>query len=131
MDEGRIEFVTFHQSYGYEEFVEGFRPIPTESKEGNGLQVSLVRVVSLGALLKGQGRSQRSVLAASFKMSLGDPKSWGGKPDGDAVFQGMHRQWLRVAGVRRRHRLVGPTLRRLESNLESLAQGQESRRHSV
>ena len=38
MDEGRVDFVTFHQSYGYEEFVEGLRPV-TSGAGGMNLEV--------------------------------------------------------------------------------------------
>ena len=48
---GQIEFVTFHQSYGYEEFVEGIKAIPV-GKEGNEDGNEMIYAVSDGIFKK-------------------------------------------------------------------------------
>ena len=82
MGEGRIEFVTFHQSYGYEEFVEGLRPVAADA---GGMRLEVVDGVL--KRIAAQARKLPTIgTRRIFKMSLGDPNGWGGTPETGAVF---------------------------------------------
>ncbi|WP_292083490.1 MULTISPECIES: AAA family ATPase [unclassified Brevundimonas] len=79
----QVEFVTFHQSYSYEDFVEGLRP-PVSGKDGEGdedksgfrLEVSpgvFHRVATRAAASKGStGKSFDLTGRQVFKMSIGE-----------------------------------------------------------
>jgi 5-methylcytosine-specific restriction protein B len=79
---GRIEMVTFHQSYGYEDFVEGLRPV-LESEDAGSVRYEIhegvFRRICRSALSSGQAASGKPSKALSdigdaqvWKMSLGD-----------------------------------------------------------
>ena len=76
VEESRIEFVTFHQSYGYEEFVEGLRPDTGSAKEGGEAGTGF-RLVATPGVLKRIAERARGTSDLSerqvFKMSLGNP----------------------------------------------------------
>lgn len=86
----RIGFVTFHQSYAYEDFVEGLRPVPIESEAGppSGFELKphdgifkkmAARAAMTRAGADGFVLGDRRV----FKMSLG----YIGDPANDYVFE--------------------------------------------
>ena len=61
---GRVEFVTFHQSYGYEEFVEGLRPAPNE-----GGQIGF-RLVPTPGVLKRIAERARGDLESAYVLVI-------------------------------------------------------------
>lgn len=85
--EQRISFVTFHQSFGYEEFVEGLRPEGKDGQVTYSVRPGIFREVCAAAKrsqlvkpgLSGKPLAERKV----FKMSLGVAES----PEGKLVFQ--------------------------------------------
>jgi len=66
--QGRIEFITFHQSYGYEEFVEGIRPVLDE-QAGSEVHYELHKGVFKSIALRAAGEGLRNrAETASFDL---------------------------------------------------------------
>lgn len=84
--QGRISFVTFHQSYGYEEFVEGLRPVTKEGQVSYEVLPGAFKRACNSARLRSQvspGLSGKPLRQRTlFKMSLG--ASW--NQEGTTVF---------------------------------------------
>lgn len=84
--EGRISFVTFHQSYGYEEFIEGLRPVAKDGQVAYEVQPGAFKRACNAAKLRSQvspGLSSKPLKQRTlFKMSLG--ASW--NQEGTTVF---------------------------------------------
>jgi len=78
LDAGRIEFVTFHQSVAYEDFVEGLRPTQTTEEDAAGFELKVVqgvfrRIARRAETSTGTGDVQYSVADRQiFKMSIGE-----------------------------------------------------------
>jgi 5-methylcytosine-specific restriction protein B len=85
--EGRVSFVTFHQSYGYEEFVEGLRPVIKEGQIAYEVLPGAFKRACQAASLRGQitpGLTGKPLKERTlYKMSLG--ASW--NQEGVKVFE--------------------------------------------
>ena len=80
VESGRVEFITFHQSYGYEEFVEGLRPDTGRDEEDDGTGFRLVATDGVLKRLARRARVPETTNTYSdfagrriFKMGLGNP----------------------------------------------------------
>jgi 5-methylcytosine-specific restriction enzyme B len=78
LDAGRIEFVTFHQSVAYEDFVEGLRPTQTNEEGAAGFELKVEqgvfrRIARRAETSTGTGDVQFSLDGRQiFKMSIGE-----------------------------------------------------------
>ncbi|HEX4196722.1 MAG TPA: AAA family ATPase [Caulobacteraceae bacterium] len=88
-DAGRIEFVTFHQSVAYEDFVEGLRPIQGSDGGSAGFQLKpqlgvFRRIARRAETSTGPGGASFSVAGRKvFKMSIGEAAN----PDDAYLFE--------------------------------------------
>lgn len=84
---GQIEFVTFHQSYSYEEFVEALRPVTVEGGVGFTLEPEMGafrRIAKRAETSKGASKAPFSLAGRNiYKMSIGEAAN----PDDAHLFE--------------------------------------------
>lgn len=74
--QGRIEFTTFHQSYGYEEFIEGIRPV-ISSDDADGESGEIQYSVQPGVFKRFCEKAERPAATATTNYGIGDsPNIW-------------------------------------------------------
>lgn len=74
--QGRIEFTTFHQSYGYEEFIEGIRPTITPD-DADGESGDIQYSVQPGVFKCFCERAERPIVVANADYGISDsPNIW-------------------------------------------------------
>jgi 5-methylcytosine-specific restriction protein B len=84
-EENRMDLVTFHQSYGYEDFIEGIRPVLAKGEGDEGLASGVVRYecrdgafkrmcsfATTSVVIPGRGVTLDLSQQRVWKMSLGD-----------------------------------------------------------
>ena len=70
VEEERIEFITFHQSYGYEEFVEGLRPETGQAGSDSQTSPGFRLVAEDGVLKRIASRARQSINSAPYVLVI-------------------------------------------------------------
>ena len=75
--QGRIEFTTFHQSYGYEEFIEGIKPVIASDEETGGEAGEIRYSVQPGVFKRFCEKADRPAVADTEDFGIGEnPNIW-------------------------------------------------------
>lgn len=75
--QGRIEFTTFHQSYGYEEFIEGIKPVIASDEETGGEAGEIQYSVQPGVFKRFCEKADRPAVADTEDFGIGEnPNIW-------------------------------------------------------